>query len=270
VACGHGGRAEWGQVMGSFRQRRVPSSVGAKRRKLWLMAASALAPLSLGVSEPALAANECGALDPSGRVICQPANYPSGINYGQPTPNTPLNVTLLPGVNVILPGPGIAVTLTNFLGGPAALSANGVTINVTQVPASSGGNRGLSVETQSNDATITASGQIDVAGEGGGNHAIKAFVSAGPGNASITYNGPGLSSTGTNSTVIQAQTVNGNANIDASGNNVGSRNQHPIIGKHIRRLVRPGGRGRQCLCNLPQRHDQRARKSLQRHLRGNR
>jgi T5SS/PEP-CTERM-associated repeat protein len=44
--------------MGSLRQRHVLSSVGAKRRKSWLLAASALAPLSLslGVSELALAA----------------------------------------------------------------------------------------------------------------------------------------------------------------------------------------------------------------------
>jgi hypothetical protein len=41
--------------MGNFGQRRAPFSVCAKRRKFWLMAASALAPLSLGVSEPALA-----------------------------------------------------------------------------------------------------------------------------------------------------------------------------------------------------------------------
>jgi hypothetical protein len=40
----------------------------------------------------------------------------------------------------------------------------------------------------------------------------------GPGNASITYNGPGLSSSGTDSTDIQAQSNNGDAFIDASGN----------------------------------------------------
>ena len=87
-----------------------------------------------------------------------------------------------------------------------------------------GENRGLYVETQANNATITASGQIDVAG-GGGSHAIKAFVNAnvGPGDASVTYTGAGLlpfdlRSSGTNSTVIQAESLNGNANIDASGN----------------------------------------------------
>ena len=115
---------------------------------------------------------------------------------------------MIRSVNVTLPGPGIGVALNNFGSSvPVLLSANGATINVTQVPPSSGGNRGLYVETKANNATITASGQIDVAGEGGGNHAIKAFVNgtAGPGNASVTYNGPGLSSSGTNSTVIQAQ-----------------------------------------------------------------
>ena len=59
---------------------------------------------------------------------------------------------------------------------------------------------------------------------GGGSHAIKAFVNgnAGPGDASVTYTGAGLTpfdlrSSGTNSTVIQAESLNGNAHIDASG-----------------------------------------------------
>ena len=115
-------------------------------------------------------ANECGPLDASGSVTCTSAGnpYPTGITYGQPTPITPLNVTLNSDVNVTLPGPGIGVALNNFGGGgPVLLSANGATINVTQVPTSSGGNRGLYVETAVNNATITASGQIDVAGEGG-------------------------------------------------------------------------------------------------------
>ena len=68
-----------------------------------------------------------------------------------------------------------------------------------------------------------ASGKIDVAGIGGGNHAIKAFVNTGPGDASVIYTGAGLlpfdlRSGGTNSTVIQAKSLNGNARIDASGN----------------------------------------------------
>ena len=96
---------------------------------------------------------------------------------------------------------------------------------MSRTPPPPSGNRGLYVETVSNNATITASGQIDVAGVGGGNHAIKAFVNGtvGPGDASVTYTGAGLlpfdlRSSGTNSTVIQAESLNGNASIDASGN----------------------------------------------------
>jgi len=139
-----------------------------KRRKSWLLAASALASSSLGISGPALAANECGPLPASGSVTCTSAFIPYSITYGQPLPFTPLNVTLNSDVNVKLSGPGIGVALNNFGGGgPVLLSGNGATINVTQVPTSSGGNRGLYVETAVNNATISASGQIDVAGEGG-------------------------------------------------------------------------------------------------------
>ena len=140
----------------------------------------------------------------------------------------------MPGVIVTLPTPGIAVSLSNFGGGatagPVSLLANGVTINVTNPAA--GEHRGLYVETQANNATITASGQIDVAGGVQGSHAIKAFVNAqsGPGNASVTYNGPGLSSTGANSTDIQAQSLNGNATIDASGNMSGHVLTNPATG----------------------------------------
>ena len=213
------------------------SSIGAIRRKSWLLAAAALAPLSLGISGPALAA--CTAVDAAGNATCSAGNYtdtgaagtfPAPITYNQATPNTPLNVTLDSGVNVTLTNPGIAVTLTNFGGGaaagPVSLSANGVTINVTSPTV--GEHRGLNIETQANNATITASGQIDVAGTSGshaGSHAIKAIVLAdfGPGNASVTYTGAGLlpfdlRSSGTNSTVIQAESLNGNAHIDARGN----------------------------------------------------
>ena len=155
--------------------------------------------------------------------------YPTGITYGQPTPNTPLNVTLNSDVNVTLSAPGIGVSAKQLrrraAAGPVLLSANGATINITS-PAV-GEHRGLYIETQANNATITASGQIDVAGTSGshaGSHAIKAFVIAdfGPGNASVTYTGAGrlpfdLRSSGTNSTVIQAESLNGNAHIDASG-----------------------------------------------------
>jgi hypothetical protein len=232
------GLALGGQAMGSLRQRRVLSSVTVKRRKSWLLAASALASSSLGISGPALAANECGPLAGDGSVTCfsNLNPYPTGITYGPPPPGpaTQLHVTLNSDVNVALTAPGIGVALNNFGNSvPVLLEANGATINVTQVPAPSGGNRGLYIETQASNATITASGQIDVAGEGGGSHAIKAFVNAtaGPGDATVIYGvpgangqllpGAGLSSSGTNSTVIQAESINGNARIDASGNLVG-------------------------------------------------
>ena len=94
------------------------------------------------------------------------------------------------------------------------------------------GTEGLYVETQANNAAITASGKIDVAGIAG-SHAIKAFVNgnAGPGDASVTYTGAGLipfdlRSGGTNSTVIQAKSLYGNADIDASGNMLSSGNSN--------------------------------------------
>ena len=100
-----------------------------------------------------------------------------------------------------------------------------------------GDHRGLYVETQANNATIMASGQIDVAGvPNPGSHAIKAFVNgnAGPGDASVTYTGAGLlpfdlRSSGTNSTVIQAESLFGNAHIDASGNMSSSGNSNDFF-----------------------------------------
>ena len=67
-------------------------------------------------------------------------------------------------------------------------------------------------------------------------HAIKAFVNGqfGPGNASVIYTGAGLTpfdlrSSGTNSTVIQAESLNGNAHIDASGNMSSSGNSNDMF-----------------------------------------
>src|SRR5215813_4638818 len=60
-----------GRALGSYlRQSVVLSSVAAKRRKFELLAASCLVPLSLGVSEPALAQT----FTPAGN------DYPGGIN----------------------------------------------------------------------------------------------------------------------------------------------------------------------------------------------
>ena len=157
------------------------SVVGAKRRKLWLLAASCLAPLSLGVSEPALA----GCAPPPGNygapgvtAICDslPPNgnpYPGGINYN--TDNGaggfPIDLTLLSGVQVVIPaGPGSvnAVNLANTGGvtaGAANLSitADGVTIDNT---ANSGTSNNTGLRIQSSGAAIinATNTTIDVAG----------------------------------------------------------------------------------------------------------
>ena len=55
------------------RGRTMLSSVGAKRRKSWLLAASALASSSLGISGPALA--QCSAVDASGNATCSSGTY---------------------------------------------------------------------------------------------------------------------------------------------------------------------------------------------------
>ena len=237
--------------MGSLRQRRVLSSITVKRRKSWLLAASALASSSLGISGPALAANECGPVDASGSVTClsgpsmpfpsRRSPIPPASPTTSPRPTPPLNVTLNSGDRRPLrrchpPGPGnrrSAKQLRRRRGRPVLLSANGATINVTNPAA--GDHRGLYVETEVNNATITASGQIDVAGVAG-SHAIKAFVNGhvGPGDASVTYTGAGLTpfdlrSSGTNSTVIQAESLNGNAHIDASGNMSSSGNSNDFF-----------------------------------------
>ena len=90
-----------------------------------------------------------------------------------------------------------------------------------------------------------------------GSHAIRAIVNgqAGPGNASVTYTGAGLPfdlrSTGTNSTIIQAESFFGNAHIDASGNLSSSGNSNnfffglfaqagAIVGLPPRRATNPG------------------------------
>ena len=64
-----------------------------------------LASSSLGVSEPALALDECGALV-GGSVTCTSAGnpYPTGITTAA-TANTAINLTLQPGVQVILTPP---------------------------------------------------------------------------------------------------------------------------------------------------------------------
>ena len=73
-----------------------------------------LATLSVAVSERAMA-QACGPLDASGSVTCPASGnpYAGGINYN--TNNTPLTVTLEPGVTVAIPAGGVAnaVNLAN-------------------------------------------------------------------------------------------------------------------------------------------------------------
>ena len=95
------------------RPLRVLSSVGANRRKFWLMAASALTPLSLGVSEPALA--QC-VPPPGGYGVpisptCSAGTYNTNINYdtNNGLGGFPINLTLQSGVivNRLLPTPSL-------------------------------------------------------------------------------------------------------------------------------------------------------------------
>src|SRR5215831_3854826 len=97
--------------MGDYlRQLVVLTGVAAKRRKYWLLAASALVPLSLGASEPALA--QC--MPPPGNYGSPGVNatcdsggnfYPTGINYNTADGlgGFPINLTLQSGVNVTIP-----------------------------------------------------------------------------------------------------------------------------------------------------------------------
>jgi hypothetical protein len=106
------------------------SSVSTKRRRFWLMAATALAPISLGVSEPALA--QCTGSPDSVTCPVAPQNNPYSFGFaGNPysplgsaginvnTINTPIQVTLDSGVRVDIPAgaPGVnAVNAANSTG----------------------------------------------------------------------------------------------------------------------------------------------------------
>ena len=199
--------------------------VAAKYRcALIVVGAAALAPLSLAISGPALAANECGPLV-GGSVTCTSTPgippgtvgnpYPGGISYLQTTPGD-LTVNLNSNVNVNVPFSGaqpVAAVSVDNRGGQAILTANGAAIT-----ANAFGVTGLGANTDngSGNAIITASGPIQVGGSG--------IVAIARGNlasdrASVTYNGPGVTSTGSSATVIQAvNTGAGDAFIDARGN----------------------------------------------------
>jgi hypothetical protein len=209
-----------------LRQGVILASVGVRRRRLELLAASALMPLSLGVSEPALA-QACGPLMVN--VTCTSAgnNYTGGISYLQTTLATDLHVNLDSDVNVTFLGaqPEWAVAVNNNGGGQAILTANGaaITANVPGVFAN-----GLVAISTSGNAIVTASGPIQVVGNG--------IVALANGDlASVTYNGPGVTSSGSSATVIQAVNLGaGDAFIedrgDLRGDVVGSGAPNGISG----------------------------------------
>ena len=144
------------------------SSVTVKRRKSWLLAASALASSSLGISGPALA--QCVRYTRRTLPALRPATLmPPASTYN--TNNTPINLTLQPGVNVTIPAgsPGVnAVNAANTTGptatsAPITITADGVTILNNNNP--TGNNQtGLRIQS-SGDATITATNTtINVSG----------------------------------------------------------------------------------------------------------
>ena len=183
---------------------------------------------SLGISEPALA--QC--TGPADNTICTPGgnDYPLGINVS--TNNTPIKVTLEPGVQVVIPSLSGVVNSVNLAnttgaiatpGADATLIVNDAFIDNTAV---SGPNKsGLRIQASGN-ATITATDtEVHVIGAQSTN-AIWAIVlpSSNPNTAAtVNYNGPGVTSTGTTfSTVIQAQNDGtGPAIINAAGNMTG-------------------------------------------------
>jgi hypothetical protein len=159
--------------------------------------------------------------------------YNSNINVNTPNVNTTdltINLTLQSGVTVNSPGGNAvnAANTTNNTTPPSAfvvINADGVTINNTLNP--SGNNlSGLRIQS-SGAATITATNtNIDVDGiTGNTNNGIWAIVQGSnapplpPVNATVTWTGDHITSSGANSTGIQAENRGfGNASVDASGN----------------------------------------------------
>src|SRR5262245_38737781 len=244
--------AKRGRAMGGYlRQLVVLSSVAAKRRKFELLAASCLVPLSLGLSEPAVAQNctpvangvDLTAASPS--TSCM-GTFNTNINYGGPTTGPSLlTVTLNPGVVVVNSPGGNAVNIANItgpaplVGTSAEIIANDATITNT---INSGGTNQSGLRIQAaGSATITSSGTINVTGANN-DFGILAIVQGtnpvGAGAvASVTYNnpsGPGITvNSADNSGGIQAiNRGNGNAIIDFTGNitGVGSGQFNGITG----------------------------------------
>jgi hypothetical protein len=209
------------------------SSVAVRRRKSWLLAASALASSSLGVSEPALALDECGPSPATCSPLLNP--YATGINYtGSET--TPLSVTLQSGVNVTIPAvsPGVnAVNLANS-GGVTAGAAD-ITITANGTPANpiiinnannpTGLNQtGLRIQSSGSANIMATNTTIDVNGTAS-DWAILAFAMPNQTGVShvtsVNWSGQRVTnlSAGVESGAIQADhRGTGNASVVASGN----------------------------------------------------
>jgi hypothetical protein len=219
---------------GQFR-RPLLSGVTVKRRKSWLLAASALASSLLGLSGPALA--QCvGTPD---NVTCSPGGnpYASGINVdtNDGLGGSPIRLTLQSGVIVTIPAgaPGFggnAVSAANSTGVTAgsaniAIIADGVTIDNTANPLGNN-NTGLRIQSSGNAIIVATNTTIDVAGTAS-EDAIVAFAMPNqtgiPHLAGVIWSGPGLTSSGTEATGIQADNRGiGPASIAASGNITGT------------------------------------------------
>src|SRR6516165_6657004 len=219
-----------------LRQLAVLSGVTAKCRKFWLVAA--LVPLSLGLSQPALA-QTCGPLDASGSVTCTTVGnpYAGRINYGNT--GVPTTVTLQQGVQVST-NVDQAVAVSTGTGPGSGLPATLIANNAAVSTNSPGGlTSALFLHPILGSATITASGIMTAAGTGNTNAIWAATDSSVSGDsASVTYTGAATPGTidinatgGSNSTIIQAcanggcgftSTQNGNAIITATGNLTGA------------------------------------------------
>jgi autotransporter family porin len=195
--------------------------------------------------------------DTSGNATCTAGTYNSNINYN--TNNTPINLTLLLGVHVVIPAgaPGInAVNAANTTGvtlssANISIVADGLIIDNTNNPL--GNNQtGLRIQS-SGDAVITAtSTTINVNGTASEDGIVTFAMPNMTGNshvASVTWSGPGITSSGTESTGIQADNRGiGNATIVASGNitvtpGVGLNSVYGLIAHSGDSLLAPSGAG---------------------------
>jgi outer membrane autotransporter protein len=176
---------------------------------------------------PALAVNECGLLDASGSATCSTAGnpYPNGINYDPA--DSPIHLTLQPGVIVTIPqGPGSVNAVnganTGGVSSPADISitTDGVTINNTANPGTSN-NTGLRIQS-SGDAIINATNSIINVSGTDSTWAILDFSHRNsilrPDLASVNFQGTIIATSGSEGGAIQVDNRGtGNATIVASG-----------------------------------------------------